>query len=63
MAKALYGFVGEPRAAMLLRQVESLQRRVFDLEEALAAAQAQLTTLTEMDDADLKIELEEGALA
>ena len=37
MAKALYGFLGEPRASMLLKQVAELQARVRDLERALEA--------------------------
>ena len=45
MAKALYGFLGEPRALMLLKQVAELQARVRDLERALEAAEAEVIAL------------------
>lgn len=45
MAKALYGFLGEPRAAMLLKQVADLKKRVADLERALEAAEAEVIAL------------------
>jgi len=45
MAKALYGFLGEPRASMLLKQVADLQRRVRELEKALEAAEAEVIGL------------------
>jgi len=45
MAKALYGFLGEPRASMLLKQVAELQARVRDLERALEAAEAEVIAL------------------
>ena len=45
MAKALYGFLGEPRASMLLKQVADLQKRVKDLEKALEAAEAEVIAL------------------
>jgi len=63
MAKALYGFVGEPRAAMLLRQLEILQQRVRELETALEASEVELMALRAMTETRT-IELEEeGALA
>jgi hypothetical protein len=63
MAKALYGFVGEPRAAMLLRQLEILQQRVRELETALEASEVEVMALRAMADSRT-IELEEeGALA
>lgn len=45
MAKALYGFLGEPRASMLLKQVADLQERVRELERALEAAEAEVIAL------------------
>jgi len=54
MAKALYGFLGEPRASMLLKQVADLQARVRDLEKALEAAEAEVIALREI--AEAKIE-------
>lgn len=63
MAKALYGFLGEPRASMLLKQVAELQSRVRDLERALEAAEAEVIALRAI--AESKIEtntLEVGKL-
>jgi hypothetical protein len=54
MAKALYGFLGEPRASMLLKQVADLQARVRDLEKALEAAEAEVIALRAI--AESKIE-------
>lgn len=45
MAKALYGFLGEPRVSMMLKQVADLQRRVKELEKALEAAEAEVIAL------------------
>ena len=45
MAKALYGFLGEPRASMLLKQVADLQNRIKELEKALEAAEAEVIAL------------------
>jgi hypothetical protein len=54
MAKALYGFLGEPRASMLLKQVADLQTRVRDLERTLEAAEAEVIALRAI--AESKIE-------
>jgi len=54
MAKALYGFLGEPRASMLLKQVAELQARVRDLEKTLEAAEAEVIALRAI--AESKIE-------
>jgi uncharacterized protein YlxW (UPF0749 family) len=54
MAKALYGFLGEPRASMLLKQVADLQARVRDLEKTLEAAEAEVIALRAI--AESKIE-------
>ena len=54
MAKALYGFLGEPRGSMLLKQVSDLQRRVSDLEEALKAAEAEVIALRAVAGANLE---------
>jgi ribosomal protein L11 len=54
MAKALYGFMGEPRASMLLKQVAELQSRVRELEKALEAAEAEVIALRAI--AESKIE-------
>ena len=54
MAKALYGFLGEPRASMLLKQVAELQARVRDLEKALESAEAEVIALRAI--AESKIE-------
>lgn len=45
MAKALYGFLGEPRASMLLKQIADLQAKVQELEKALESAEAEVIAL------------------
>ncbi|MCA1830897.1 MAG: hypothetical protein LC663_05225 [Actinobacteria bacterium] len=45
MAKALYGFMGEPRAAMLLKQVADLKKQVEELQRSLEAAEAEVIAL------------------
>jgi hypothetical protein len=45
MSKALYGYLGEPRAYVLLKQMSDLQRRVDELEKALEAAEAEVMAL------------------
>ena len=54
MAKALYGFLGEPRASMLLKQVADLQNRVKDLEKALEAAEAEVIALRAIAESKLE---------
>lgn len=54
MAKALYGFLGEPRTSMLLKQVSDLQKRVKELEKALEAAEAEVIALRAI--AETKVE-------
>lgn len=49
MSKALFGYLGEPRAYMLLKQISDLQARVNELEKALEAAEAELMTLRAAD--------------
>ena len=67
MAKALFGFAGDPRAAMLLRQVETLQERIRQLETALEASEAEVMALRALaDSASISLEeelQEERALA
>jgi ribosomal protein L29 len=45
MSKALYGYLGEPRAYMLLKQISDLRARVEELEKMLQAAEAELLAL------------------
>lgn len=45
MAKALYGFLGEPRVSMLLKQIADLQKRVDELQKSLEAAEAEVIGL------------------
>ncbi len=54
MAKALYGFLGEPRVSMLLKQVGDLQAKVRELEKALEAAEAEVIALRAI--AETKVE-------
>lgn len=53
MAKALLGTSTTPRSVELLDEIRSLRRRVSELEEALARAEA----AQEARDADLVVEL------
>ena len=54
MAKALYGFLGEPRASMLLKQIADLHARVALLEKALESAEAEAMALRAI--AETKVE-------
>lgn len=59
MAKALYGFLGEPRASMLLKQVADLQARVKDLEKALEAAEAEVIALRAIAESKMEAQRDE----
>ncbi|HEX9713968.1 MAG TPA: hypothetical protein VGB52_15610 [Actinomycetota bacterium] len=59
MAKALYGFLGEPRASMLLKQVADLQARIRDLEKALEAAEAEVIALRAIAESKVEAQREE----
>jgi len=63
MAKALYGFLGEPRASMLLKQVADLQARVKELEKALEAAEAEVIALRAIAESKVEAREEVRALA
>jgi molecular chaperone GrpE (heat shock protein) len=45
MSKALFGYLGEPRAYVLLKQIADLQARVAELEKQLQAAEAEVMAL------------------
>jgi hypothetical protein len=62
MAKALYGFVGEPRAALLLRQVAEMRARVAELERALESAEAEVIALRAIAEAKTEVKLDEVAV-
>jgi hypothetical protein len=49
MSKALMGYVGQPPAYMILRELNALKARVAELERALAVAERDLT-LREVED-------------
>lgn len=59
MAKALYGFLGEPRASMLLKQVADLQARVKELEKTLEAAEAEVIALRAIAESKLEVQHDE----
>jgi hypothetical protein len=42
MSKALMGYVGQPPAYMILRELNALKARVAELERALAVAERQI---------------------
>lgn len=60
MAKALYGFMGEPRAAMLLKQVADLKKQVEELQRALEAAEAEVIALRAIASEKMTVTLEEA---
>ena len=45
MSKALFGYLGEPRAYVLLKQIADLKARVAELEKTLESAEAELIAL------------------
>ncbi len=45
MSKALFGYLGEPRAYVLLKQIADLKARVAELEKSLEAAEAEVIAL------------------
>lgn len=45
MSKALFGYLGEPRAYVLLKQISDLKARVAELEKALEATEAEVIAL------------------
>ena len=63
MAKALYGFLGEPRASMLLKQVADLQHRVKELEKALEAAEAEVIALRAIAESKVEVDAREEVRA
>lgn len=54
MSKALYGYLGEPRAYVLLKQISDLQARVSELEKAIEAAEAEVITLRAIADSKME---------
>jgi hypothetical protein len=49
MSKALMGYVGQPPAYMILRELNALKARVAELERALAVAEREIA-LREVED-------------
>jgi hypothetical protein len=45
MSKALFGYLGEPRAYVLLKQIADLKARVSELEKALESAESEVIAL------------------
>jgi len=45
MSKALFGYLGEPRAYVLLKQIVDLKARISELEKALEAAESEVIAL------------------
>jgi len=43
MSKALMGYVGQPPAYMILRELNALKARVAELERALAVAEREIS--------------------
>lgn len=53
MSKALFGYLGEPRAYVLLKQIAELKERVAELERSLQSAEAEVMALRAIADAKL----------
>lgn len=53
MSKALFGYLGEPRAYVLLKQIADLKAQVLELEKALHSAEAEVMALRAIADAKL----------
>lgn len=53
MSKALFGYLGEPRAYVLLKQITDLKGQVSELEKALHAAEAEVMALRALADAKM----------
>jgi hypothetical protein len=45
MSKALFGYLGEPRAYVLLKQIADLKARVAELEKSLESAESEVIAL------------------
>ena len=54
MSKALFGYLGEPRAYVLLKQIADLKARVTELEQALHSAEAEVMALRAIADAKME---------
>ncbi|HVL90272.1 MAG TPA: hypothetical protein VM841_08570 [Actinomycetota bacterium] len=53
MSKALFGYLGEPRAYVLLKQIAELKARVAELEKSLQSAEAEVMALRAIADAKM----------
>lgn len=53
MSKALFGYLGEPRAYMLLKQIGEMKTRIAELERELHASEAEVLALRAIADAKL----------
>jgi hypothetical protein len=61
MSKALMGFVGQPPAYLILRELNALKARVAELERALAVAEQEIA-LRDVEDLQTSTQ-KEAALA
>ncbi|HEX9695628.1 MAG TPA: hypothetical protein VGB64_04870 [Actinomycetota bacterium] len=53
MSKALFGYLGEPRAYVLLKQIAELKAQVAELEKSLQSAEAEVMALRAIADAKM----------
>lgn len=53
MSKALFGYLGEPRAYVLLKQISELKEHVAELERSLQSAEAEVMALRAIAEAKL----------
>ncbi|HEX8858061.1 MAG TPA: hypothetical protein VGC06_03025 [Actinomycetes bacterium] len=62
MSKALMGFVGQPPAYLILRELNALKARVSELERALAVAEQEIA-LRDVEELQTSTTKKEAALA
>ncbi len=63
MSKALFGYLGEPRAYVLMKELNTLRARVADLEKALEAAEAEVLALRAIAESKIEVNEKVDALA